>query len=101
MLVHYRYTDKRLAYKGISPGRGNIQGEETLRDRLWIPHLVLRNERQTQIMGIENKDTFVSINPNGEVIFSYRMKASIYCWMNLQKFPFDTQTCNINLVSCK
>lgn len=101
MLAHYRYQDNRLAFANVSPSRINIQGEERLRDRIWVPHLVLRNERRTQIMGLESKDTFVSINPKGEVIFSYRMSATIYCWMDLKKFPFDMQTCNINMVSCK
>jgi len=28
------------------------------------------------------------------VIVSSRIKATLYCWMNLQKFPFDEQKCS-------
>lgn len=76
-------------------------GEEPLRKKLWIPHIVLQNEKETEIMGLEGKDMYVAILPNGEVIFNYRMTATIYCWMDLKKFPFDTQTCEIHLKSCK
>lgn len=101
MLVQYRYFDKRLAFQKISPGRGRMLGEDTLRDKIWIPHIVISNERDTSIMGLEGKDVFVSISPQGEIIFSYRMTALIYCWMDLKKFPFDDQMCDINLKSCK
>lgn len=50
-------------------------------------------------MGMDGKDIFISISPSGNVIYSYRMTATFYCWMNLQKFPFDTQTCEIMWVS--
>lgn len=101
MLVHYRFVDPRLVYKDLSPTRSIMLGEKSLQDRIWLPHVVLKNERQTSIMGIESKDTFISIKPNGEVIFSYRMTAIIYCWMDLKKFPFDTQECDINMISCE
>ncbi|KPJ08180.1 Glycine receptor subunit beta [Papilio machaon] len=47
------------------------------------------------------KDVLISIAPDGEVLFSRRMQAVLYCWMNLQKFPFDDQTCSMNLESWK
>lgn len=101
MLVQYRFTDERLAYEKISPKRTIMVGEEPLRNKIWIPHLVLRNEKDTEIMGLEGKDMYVAITPKGEIIFSYRMSATIYCWMDLKKFPFDTQICEIYLQSCE
>lgn len=100
-MVQYRFKDRRLAYNEISPGRKIMVGEEPLRKKLWIPHIVLQNEKETEIMGLEGKDMYVAILPDGEVIFNYRMTATIYCWMDLKKFPFDTQTCEIHLKSCK
>lgn len=101
MLVQYRFIDERLAFYQVSPNRGIMVGEETLRKKIWIPHLILSNEKEAQIMGLEGKDMFVTITPQGEVTFSYRMTSTIYCWMNLKKFPFDTQTCEISLRSCE
>lgn len=101
MLVQFKYRDSRLDYSKISPKRGHMTGEAKLRDKIWIPHVVIYNEQDTSIMGLEGKDIFVTISPHGEVIYSYRMTATVYCWMNLKKFPFDEQVCDINFRSCK
>ncbi|XP_017784957.1 PREDICTED: glycine receptor subunit alpha-1-like [Nicrophorus vespilloides] len=99
MLVHYKYVDKRLHYEYISPNRGALIGGDKLREKIWIPHLVLSNERDTSIMGLEEKDMYVSISPDGSVVYTYRMTAMIYCWMDLKKFPFDDQICDVHLKS--
>lgn len=61
----------------------------------------MSNEQSSSLMGTDSKDVLISIAPDGEVLFSRRMQAVLYCWMNLQKFPFDDQTCSMNLESCK
>ncbi|RZC39752.1 cys-loop ligand-gated ion channel subunit, partial [Asbolus verrucosus] len=95
MLVQYLYRDNRLRYEHLSPHRSSLLGEELLRNKIWVPHIMIRNEKDTTIMGIDGKDVFISINPNGDVVYSYRLTATFYCWMNLQKFPFDSQECNL------
>ncbi|XP_066249041.1 pH-sensitive chloride channel 2-like isoform X1 [Euwallacea similis] len=100
ILVQLGYKDSRLKYDTFSPKRGNIQGEEPLRNKIWIPHLTVRNERlESAVMGLDGKDIFVQIKPDGEVKYSYRMTLTFYCWMNLKKFPFDYQICGITWIS--
>lgn len=101
MLVQYRYMDERLAYEDISPTRGTMVGEELFTDKIWIPHIVIANEKSTAIMGTGGNDVLASLSPQGQVIYSYRMTAHIYCWMDLKKFPFDEQICDIIFRSCK
>lgn len=100
-LLQLRWTDPRLAYALYSPERSKIIGESDLRSRIWVPHLYMSNEQSSSLMGTDSKDVLISIAPDGEVLFSRRMQAVLYCWMNLQKFPFDDQTCSMNLESCK
>lgn len=76
-------------------------GEEQLRSKIWVPHVLLDNERSSAIMGHDARDIYVSISPNGEVVYSRRITATLYCWMDLQKFPFDEQDCDIVLISCE
>lgn len=76
-------------------------GEQSLRDLLWVPHVFLANERSSDILGTAEKDILTSISPDGTVIVSTRISATLYCWMNLQKFPFDEQHCSTVLESCK
>lgn len=100
-LLQLRWTDPRLAYTLYSPERSKIIGENDLRQRVWVPHLYMSNEQSSSLMGTDSKDVLISIAPDGEVLFSRRMQAVLYCWMNLQKFPFDDQTCSMNLESCE
>lgn len=100
-LLQLRWTDQRLAYSLYSPDRTKIIGENDLRQRIWVPHLYMSNEQSSSLMGTDSKDVLISIAPDGEVLFSRRMQAVLYCWMDLQKFPFDEQVCSMNLESCK
>ncbi|CAH0563686.1 unnamed protein product [Brassicogethes aeneus] len=95
ILVQLSYKDNRLKYSHISPKRGSLLGEEPLRDKIWVPHIIIKNERSSALMGLDGKDIFMSISPDGDVTYSYRMTTTFYCWMNLQKFPFDSQICEL------
>ncbi|XP_058056351.1 pH-sensitive chloride channel 2 [Anopheles bellator] len=99
-LLQFRYVDSRLVFKEVAPNRTKpIMGEQSLRDLLWVPHVFLANERSSDILGTAEKDILTSISPDGTVIVSTRISATLYCWMNLQKFPFDEQHCSTVLES--
>ncbi|ALC49142.1 CG7589, partial [Drosophila busckii] len=99
-LLQMRYMDPRLSFRNVSPKRLQpILGEQTLRDSLWMPHIFLANERDSSILGTTEKDILTSISPDGTVIVSTRIKATLYCWLNLKKFPFDEQHCSTVLES--
>ncbi|KAH8368101.1 hypothetical protein KR084_006949, partial [Drosophila pseudotakahashii] len=99
-LLQMRYLDPRLNFRNVSPKRRQpILGEQQLRDSLWMPHIFLANERDSSILGLTEKDILTSISPDGTVIVSNRIKATLYCWLNLKKFPFDEQHCSTILES--
>uniref|UniRef100_A0A224XPJ9 Putative cation transporter family protein n=1 Tax=Panstrongylus lignarius TaxID=156445 RepID=A0A224XPJ9_9HEMI len=94
ILVRYRWLDSRLSHSN-----GVIEGEETLRNKLWTPHLYLVNEHDSTIMGTGKEDVLVSIQTDGTVLYSFRLKMKLLCLMDLQKFPFDDQKCPLELES--
>lgn len=99
-LLQLRYTDSRLAFSSYAPGRLQpIVGDAALKQLIWVPHIYLTNEQSSNVLGTSEKDMLTSISPNGTVIISFRMQATLYCWMNFQKFPFDTQNCTTVLES--
>lgn len=122
-LLQLRYVDPRLVFKEVAPNRTkSIVGEDDLRKQLWVPHVFFANERwvdcclfqkpefnwnffnfirDSAILGTHEKDILTSISPDGTVIISTRIQATLYCSMNLRKFPFDQQTCQTVLESCK
>ncbi|KAL1129818.1 hypothetical protein AAG570_012762, partial [Ranatra chinensis] len=94
MLVSYRWIDPRLNHTGPI-----IEGEGTLRDKLWTPHLYLVNEHDSKVMGSGQADVLISIDTDGTVSYTTRLKATLLCLMNLKKFPFDNQKCPLVLES--
>lgn len=101
-LLQLSFQDKRLAYKEFAPERREtILGQKHLSERLWLPHIFFANERESSILGTDEKDVLTSISRDGNVIISTRIQASLYCWMNFKKFPFDQQYCSTVLESCR
>ncbi|ALC47833.1 CG11340 [Drosophila busckii] len=99
-LLQLRYVDYRLAFSQYAPNRQQpIVGDSTMRDTVWAPHIFLANEQSSNVLGTTDKDMLTSIYPDGTVFISTRMQATLYCWMNFQKFPFDDQKCTTVLES--
>ncbi|XP_050432889.1 pH-sensitive chloride channel 2-like isoform X2 [Adelges cooleyi] len=96
VLIRYRWRDSRLVH---SSSKSAIQGENKLKERVWTPHVYIVNEHDSNIMGSGRQDILVTVQPDGTVLYSARLKVSLLCMMNLQKFPFDEQTCPLILES--
>lgn len=100
-LLQLRYVDPRLVFRKVAPNRNEpIMGQGALRDSLWTPHLFLANERASAVLGTPEKDVLTSISPDGTIVISTRIQATLHCWMNLQKYPFDEQKCKTVFESC-
>ncbi|XP_055375752.1 pH-sensitive chloride channel 2-like isoform X2 [Condylostylus longicornis] len=99
-LLQLRFVDPRLAFKQVSPNRNQpIFGEKSLRDAIWKPHIFISNEKNSDVLGTDQKDYLTSISADGTVILSTRIQATLYCWMNLKKFPLDEQQCKATFES--
>lgn len=94
-LIRYRWVDSRLSRNSTRV----IQAENLITDRLWIPHLYIVNEHESQVMGSGQQDVLVTVEPAGTVLYSARLKVTLLCLMKLQKFPFDEQRCPLILES--
>ncbi|XP_061612094.1 5-hydroxytryptamine receptor 3A-like isoform X2 [Phyllopteryx taeniolatus] len=65
-------------------------------DMLWIPDII--------ILEMVEKDNsqhnpYMIVKHNGTVLLDQDIRAVSMCMMDVYKFPFDTQRCNISLVS--
>ncbi|XP_076052270.1 pH-sensitive chloride channel 2-like [Oratosquilla oratoria] len=76
-----------------------ITGGEAEADLIWLPPVYVVNEAAAQITGIRQKDEYVTVCSRGHVFYEYRLQATLYCPMELSKFPFDKQTCDISIES--
>lgn len=102
LLFQLRYVDPRLVFHELSPNRKQpIVGGFDLLKTLWSPHIFMANARASNILGTEEKDVLTSVSPDGTVIISSRIQATLNCWMDLQMYPFDAQKCPTIFESCK
>ncbi|GLD48880.1 transmembrane protein 104 [Lates japonicus] len=67
------------------------------RSKLWIPDVDIREDASDT--GSVQQSPLVSLYPNGFVYANGRKRLTFTCQLNLFKFPFDTQNCNITFSS--
>ncbi|XP_046428717.1 pH-sensitive chloride channel 2 isoform X1 [Neodiprion pinetum] len=99
MMLQFRYLDKRLRFAEIAPHLPQIIGGKSAHDLIWTPSVYVANERSSVIMGNGVKDLLISIDPNGTVLLTSRLAATLNCGLRLEKFPFDVQECPLSFES--
>lgn len=68
---------------------------------IWIPDTFFVQDKESFMHKTTRRNAFLKISPNGDVAKSIRLSVTMSCPMNFRKFPFDSQTCSINMESCK
>jgi len=73
----------------------------TLRDEdpIWTPDLFFVEEREGRIHQVVQPNKFVSIKPDGEVLFSVKVSVRFSCPMDLRRYPHDIQKCTLTIES--
>jgi len=68
-------------------------------DLAWAPDTFFRNEKEAVFHQVPNKQFYVRVFPDGNVLQSMRVTLKLHCGMNLRKYPFDSQTCMVQIAS--
>ena len=95
----HQWNDPRLIFDDL---QGRIS-YLTLQDEqhIWTPDTFFSNSRHAERMKDIRPNTLIRIYPNGNVLFSTRINLVLSCPMSLTYYPFDLQTCAIQIASCK
>ena len=72
ILVRFRWRDPRLEYRNIISDVDRVVGEGTLRNHIWVPHVYLVNEHESKMMGADQHDVLVTVQPDGTILYSTR-----------------------------
>ncbi|CAH1395908.1 unnamed protein product [Nezara viridula] len=97
VLLEMKWEDPRLRYQELSRNVTSINGGKYHIDSIWLPRVIFTNEKDSQKMGTNKKDDFVSILPSGTVLLTTRLMTSMVCLLDLGRFPFDQQICHLNM----
>lgn len=71
----------------------------SLKDRLWLPDLFFRNGKEGYVHKMTKPNYLMRLFPNGKVLYSQKITMRFSCQMELQTYPMDTQTCEMNIGS--
>ena len=66
-------------------------------DRIWKPDLGLRNDANKFAM-MSQYDGHCVITADGNVTWYVAIRRTLTCAVHVEKFPFDTQTCSVEVV---
>ncbi|KAI3384188.1 hypothetical protein SNEBB_008221 [Seison nebaliae] len=105
--LRQRWVDKRLKWKQFNGAKDNgdssdnihLQGDMLY--KIWLPDTSFLNDRQSKFHDVSKPNKMLRIYSSGRILFSQRISAKMSCQMNLKKFPFDSQHCEINLISLR
>ncbi|XP_060593529.1 glycine receptor subunit alpha-1-like, partial [Ruditapes philippinarum] len=99
LYLRINWTDPRLDYTRNETTYDVINFGDDMVKHLWIPDLYFLNERQSLLHGLFERNQLAYIYKNGSVFYSGRFNIKLHCTMTFEKYPFDTQTCPIEIQS--
>ncbi|KAI6202703.1 PHCl [Aphelenchoides besseyi] len=96
------WQDPRLAFGKLDLGFAKIKeltvGVDYL-DKLWKPDTFFPNEKKSFFHTATTHNSFLRIDPEGQILTSQRLTVTATCPMNLKLFPMDTQECKLEIES--
>lgn len=96
------WNDPRLSYNSTTEDTKNgIELDDDTAKNIWTPDTFFVDDKESFIHKTTKKNTFSRISPNGDVTKSDRYSVTLNCPMSFQYFPFDTQTCSLEIESCE
>ncbi|CAG2108877.1 unnamed protein product, partial [Medioppia subpectinata] len=93
----HQWNDQRLKYDDKSGKIKYLSLED--KDQIWTPDTFFSNSRSGEALKDLKPNVLVRIYPNGNVLFSIRLSEVLSCPMDLKHYPFDTQTCSLQMAS--
>ncbi|CAJ0563479.1 unnamed protein product, partial [Mesorhabditis spiculigera] len=94
MEIDYAYTDPRLAWNPENYGGIDMINVES--KSIWIPANGISNAQTLQVVYPDPLNT-ANIYANGSVAVSFQIYAETRCVMDVKNFPFDEQSCTIDI----
>ncbi|XP_045205192.2 glycine receptor subunit alpha-2-like isoform X1 [Mercenaria mercenaria] len=98
MHLRERWVDERLRYTDVL-NLTRLELDTSLFEKVWVPDMYILNEKSSNYHEVTVLNKMMHVYPDGTVQLSARVTGLFSCSMNLQKYPFDTQTCFLELES--
>ncbi|XP_078614453.1 glycine receptor subunit alpha-3-like [Branchiostoma floridae x Branchiostoma japonicum] len=99
--LRQRWNDPRLRYGDFEPEvtQPFVTLDESALADLWVPDIFFENGKGAAYPEGKEHTTLIRIYPSGDILFTRKLSFLLSCPMNFQTFPFDTQSCGIQMES--
>ncbi|RUS74260.1 hypothetical protein EGW08_017979, partial [Elysia chlorotica] len=91
----YQWTDMYLQWN--ESDYGNITNVRVNNDDIWKPDIKLYNYADTRLE--EKRDALCVLSSNGDVVWIPQAVFRSSCYIDIEHFPFDIQTCELKFGS--
>ena len=98
MYLRQRWRDPRLASNNFSSDGVLINSKLS---ETWLPDLYFVNAKEAKKSDVTIPNFFLRVNDKGDLLYSLRLSMTVDCYMDLRLYPFDVQTCTLQLESCE
>ncbi|KAF0306033.1 Glycine receptor subunit alpha-3 [Amphibalanus amphitrite] len=96
--LRQQWLDERLSVPG-DPNQMLIVSRKNVIDQLWTPDLYFLNLKDAKYHDVTMPNVLMRVYQDGRVFYSIRLKLSLSCQMDLQRYPLDSQRCDIKLAT--
>ncbi|XP_043243771.1 glycine receptor subunit alphaZ1-like [Amphibalanus amphitrite] len=96
--LRQQWLDERLSVPG-DPNQMLIVSRKNVIDQLWTPDLYFLNLKDAKYHDVTMPNVLMRVYQDGQVFYSIRLKLSLSCQMDLQRYPLDSQRCDIKLAT--
>ncbi|XP_046547103.1 neuronal acetylcholine receptor subunit beta-3-like [Haliotis rubra] len=94
-VIQFEWKDDLMTWN--SSDYGGVQFINIPVEKLWFPDLSLTNGLEDLSLILPSGE-IARVNDDGLIQWYHGMKKCTKCSLDMTKFPFDTQTCSINLI---
>uniref|UniRef100_A0A8C5RNS8 Gamma-aminobutyric acid type A receptor subunit pi n=1 Tax=Laticauda laticaudata TaxID=8630 RepID=A0A8C5RNS8_LATLA len=95
--LRQRWTDPRLVFQG----NRSFTLDARLVKYLWVPDTYIVESKRSFLHEVTVENRLIRLFSNGTVLYALRITTTVACNMDLSKYPLDTQTCKLQMESCK
>nr|KAF6294288.1 gamma-aminobutyric acid type A receptor subunit delta [Pipistrellus kuhlii] len=96
VFLHQSWRDSRLSYNHTNETLGL---DSRFVDRLWLPDTFIVNAKSAWFHDVTVENKLIRLQPDGVILYSIRITATVACDMDLAKYPMDEQECTLHLES--
>ncbi|KAK3099545.1 hypothetical protein FSP39_006057 [Pinctada imbricata] len=96
--LRQRWIDPRLQYEEEN-NITRIELDTRVISQIWVPDLYIVNEKNAEVHDVTVPNKLMHLYPSGMVVYSMRVSGTFSCYMDLMKYPLDSQICNITMES--